>query len=119
MAEIAAGGRGVYAGDTLALTFSGLPHHPVWPQNVALALALLVLAGGVWGSTRTGKPAAAERQRRSRLEARRDHLFSELTAIEEQHRAQAVDPERYATRRRELVDALERVYAEMDEEAAA
>jgi hypothetical protein len=116
---IVAKGPALRAGDTLSLRFNGLPHHPVWPQNVALTLALLVLAGGLWGSTRTGRPAALERERRSRLEARRDHLFSELTAIEEQHRAQAIDPDRYATRRRELIAALERVYAEMDEEAAA
>jgi hypothetical protein len=119
MTFIVAKGHALKAGDTLSLTFTGLPHHPVWPQNVALTLALLILGGGLWGSTRTGKPAAAERERRSRLEARRDHLFLELTAIEEQHRAQTIDPERYATKRRELVAALERVYAELDEEAAA
>ena len=91
MTFIVAKGPGLKAGDTLSLTFTGLPHHPVWPQNLALTLAMLILAGGVWGSVRTGKPAAAERERRSRLEARRDRLFSELTAIEEQHRAQAID----------------------------
>jgi hypothetical protein len=119
MTFIVAKGPALKAGDTLSLTFNGLPHHPVWPQNLALALAVLVLAGGVWGTVRTGKPAAAERDRRSRLEARRDQLFSELTKLEEQHRAQGLDPERYTTRRRELVEALERVYAEMDEEVAA
>jgi hypothetical protein len=119
MTFIVAKGPGLKAGDTLSLTFNGLPHHALWPQNVALTLALLVLAGGLWGSVRTGKPAAAERERRTRLETRRDRLFSELTALEEQQRAGSLDPERYATRRRELVTALERVYAELDEEAAA
>jgi hypothetical protein len=116
---IVAKGQGLKAGDTLSLTFKGLPHQPVWPRNVALALALLILAGGAYGSTRAGRPAAADEGRRSRLEAKRDRLFAELTAIEEQYRAQAIDPQRYATRRRELVAALERVYAEMDEEAVA
>jgi hypothetical protein len=119
MTFIVAKGPALKAGDTLSVTFNGLPHHAVWPQNVALTLAALVLAGGLLGSTRTGRLAAADRERRSRLEARRDHLFSELTAIEDQHRAQAIDPDRYASRRRELIAALERVYAEMDEEAAA
>ncbi len=112
-------GPALKAGDTIALTFSGLPHAPVWPRNVALALALVILAGGVWASVRTGAPAAAHGERRRRLEAKRDRLFTELASIEEQHTERTIDPERYAARRRELMSALERVYAEMDEEAAA
>ena len=78
-------GPGLKAGDTITLAFSGLPHAPTWPRNVALALVLLILAGGVWGSLRTGAPAAAHVERRRRLEARRDRLFTELASIEEQH----------------------------------
>jgi hypothetical protein len=52
------------------------------------------------------------------LSARRDRLFADLAELEEQHRTGAIDPERFAVRRRELVTALERVYAELDEEAA-
>jgi hypothetical protein len=73
----------------------------------------------VWGSIRTGAPAADHAQRRRRLEAKRDRLFAELASIEEQRIEQTIDPERYAARRRELLSALEAVYAEMDEEAAA
>jgi len=112
-------GPGLKAGDTITLAFSGLPHAPNWPRNLAVGLALLILAGGVWGSLRTGAPAAAHVERRRRLEAKRDRLFTELASLEEQSREHAIEPERYAARRRELFSALERVYAEMDEEAAA
>jgi hypothetical protein len=112
-------GPGLKAGDTISLTFRGLAHAPTWPRNVALALALVILAGGVLGSMRTGAPAAEHVERRRRLEAKRDRLFTELASIEEQHHERTIDPERYAARRRDLVSALERVYAEMDEEAAA
>jgi hypothetical protein len=112
-------GPALKAGDTVSFTFTGLPHHPTWPRNVALALAFVILAGGVWGSLRIGTPAAAYGERRRGLEAKRDRLFAELTSIEEQHNESTIDPEHYAARRRDLVSALERVYAEMDEEAAA
>lgn len=112
-------GPGLKAGDVLTLNFTGLPHQPTWPRNVALALAVVVLAGGTWGSVRTGRAVAAEAARRKKLAATRDRLFAELTAVEEQQREGSIDPQRYAARRRELVTALERIYVEMDEEVAA
>ncbi len=112
-------GPAVPAGGTLAITFSGLPHQPVWPRNVALGLAMTILAGGVWASVRARKPSPGETDRRRRLDARRDRLFAELVAIEEQHRAGTLAPDRYATRRTELVAALEQLYAQIDDEAAA
>lgn len=116
---IVAKGPAVAAGSTVSLTFNGLPHHAVWPRNAALALAAIILAAGVWGSTRHGKSGHRDEERRRRLDARRDRLFAELAAIEEQHRQRTIDPQRYASRRSELVAALERVYAEIDGEAAA
>jgi hypothetical protein len=116
---IAARGPGLKAGETLSMTISGLPHPTTWPRNLAIALVLVIAAGGVWGSLRTAPPAAPAAARRTRLEASRERLFGELTALENQHRDKTIDPERYTTRRRELVTALERVYAELDEEAAA
>jgi hypothetical protein len=116
---ILARGKPLRAGEAITMTFTGLPHEPTWPRNLALALAAIVLAAGVWGSTRTGPAVAAGEARRRRLQAKRDRLFSDLTSLEEQHRAHAIDAGRYAARRRELVAALERTYAEMDEEAAA
>jgi hypothetical protein len=112
-------GPALETGSTVSLTFTGLPHAPVWPRNLALSLAAAILAAGVWGSARLKRPAGVDEDRRRRLESQRDRLFAELTSIEEQHRDQSIDPERYATRRRELVSALELVYAEMDGEAAA
>jgi hypothetical protein len=115
---IVAKGPAVPAGGTIALTFTGLPHQPIWPRNVALTIAGAILLGGLWGMRRRpADPGAVDRRRR--LEAKRDRLFGDLVALEEQHRVGATDAERYATRRRELVAALERLYAEIDEAAAA
>ncbi len=115
---IVAKGPAVPAGGTIALAFSGLPHQPVWPRNVALGVAILILLGGLWGSVRLRSRSGDEAGRR-RLEAKRERLFTELVALEEQHKAGIADAARYTARRRELVAALERLYAEIDEEAAA
>jgi hypothetical protein len=116
---IVAKGRGIPAGQTLSLTFSGLPHHATWPRNLALAIAVAILGAGAWVSTRSTRRAPEEQARRKRLDARRERLFAELAAVEQQHRDRTIDPERYAARRKELVAALERVYAELDGEVAA
>jgi hypothetical protein len=112
-------GPAIPAGQVISFTFTGLPHQPVWPRNLALALAAAILGAGVWGSMRRGSAKQVDDGRRKRLDARRDRLFAELLAIEEQHREQTIDPERYAARRGELLAALERVYAQLDDEAAA
>ena len=112
-------GPGIKAGDALTFTVSGLPHRPLWPRNLALALAALIVGAGIWASARPGRVAAAEHDRRQKLSARRDRLFSELAGLEEQQRSGAMNDDRYQSRRSELVRALERVYAELDEEAAA
>lgn len=116
---IVAKGPAVPAGGRISLEFSGLPHQPLWPRNVALALALAILAAGVWTFLRTPRLSPGDVERRRRIEARRDRLFAELASLEDQHRSRTVDPERYAARRGELVAGLERVYAELDGEAAA
>jgi len=116
---IAGRGGAVAAGSVMRFAFSGMPHHAVWPRNVALGLALLILAGGAWSAFRgTGGVSARDRQKRE-LEARRDRLFDELTALESSHRDGKADPEHYGTRRLELVTALERIYAALDDEVAA
>jgi hypothetical protein len=111
-------GPAVPAGQVIRFSLSGLPHQPVWPRNVALGLAGAILVAGAWASRRRLPAHQAEQERRKRLDAKRDRLFSELTSIEEQHRENTIDPERYATRRRELLASLERVYAQLDDEAA-
>ena len=109
-------GPAVQAGTTLSFNFSNLPHAPLWPRNVALVLAVVILAVGAWASSRI--PTRPMDRGRERLEQRRERLFSELTVLEQQHRAGEVDPAHYAERRGELVAALERVYAEIDRRAA-
>jgi hypothetical protein len=104
------------AGSELSFALSGLPHPPVWPRNVAVALAVLVLATGAFGAFRGKSGAAVERRR---LEAERERLFADLTALEEAHRTGAVPKGAYAARRRKIVAALEGIYAALDETAAA
>jgi hypothetical protein len=41
-----------------------------------------------------------------------------LTALEASHRDGKADPEHYAARRRDLVAALEEIYAALDDEVA-
>jgi hypothetical protein len=111
-------GPAVPAGQSIRLSLSGLPHQAVWPRNVALVLAGGILAAGVWGSRRRVPAQHAEQERRKRLDAKRERLLAELTSIEQQHRETTIDPERYAARRRELLASLERVYTQLDDEAA-
>jgi hypothetical protein len=110
-------GPAVPANQPITFTFSGLPRVTVWPRNLALALAVMILVGGAWVSVR--RTDTGDSARRRKLEGQRDRLFTELTTIEQQHRARSIDEQRYATRRRELVASLERVYAELDEEGVA
>ena len=117
-AYIVGQGPALKAGDVVTFTLTGLPRVTVWPRNLALALAVIILMGGAWASIRGGA-TTREAARRRKLEAQRDRLFGELTTIEQQHRESAIDPQRYSTRRRELVAALERVYAQLDEEGVA
>jgi outer membrane murein-binding lipoprotein Lpp len=108
-------GPALKAGDTLAIELTGVPARATWPRNLALALATLLLAGGAWLAAR---PRAADDAgaRAKQLNARRERLFEKLTELEKQR--ERLDAERYAERRRELVGALERVYAELDGQAA-
>ena len=112
-------GPAIPAGRVISFRFTGLPHQPVWPRNLALGLVLAILGAGVWASIRRTTGTQGDDAYRKRLVARRDRLFAELTSIEEQHREQTIDTDRYTERRRELLAALERVYAQLDDEAAA
>lgn len=106
-------GPGLRAGDAVVLAFDGLPYAPSWPRNVALGLAIVILAGGAWyGFGRN--PGDAGNRGRAALEADRDRLYDELTAVEHEHRQGRTDAAHHAARRRELVSELESVYAALD-----
>ena len=47
---VVATGPGLAAGQALTFQLSGLPHHPVWPRYLALALAALFVSAGIWGA---------------------------------------------------------------------
>jgi hypothetical protein len=110
-------GPALPAGGAVTFQFANLPHAPTWPRDTALILAVAILAAGVWASRRTATRPAGDRSR-NRLETKRTQLLDELTSLEREHREGRVDPQRYASRRRDLVAALERVYAEIDRQAA-
>lgn len=110
-------GGAVRAGETVTLTLSGLPHRSAWPKNVAMLLAVVILAAGAWGATR-GTATPQQSARRGQLHARRDRLFSDLAALELQRRKGTVGGSAYASRREQLVTALEDLYAGLDREVA-
>lgn len=47
---IFASGPAIQAGQALVVDFSGLPHHPTWPQWTALLLGLAIMGWGIWGA---------------------------------------------------------------------
>ena len=49
-ALIIGAGPGVPAGQSFAIEISGLPHRPVWPRNLALALAAMIMVAGLWAA---------------------------------------------------------------------
>lgn len=106
-------GPGVQAGEAVVLSFAGLPYAPTWPRNVALGLAIAILAGGAWSGF-LRKPADAGRTERAALEADRERLYDELTALEGGYRQGRIDSIRHAARRRELVSELESIHAALD-----
>jgi hypothetical protein len=110
-------GPAVRAGDVIAFQFSNLPHEPRWPRFLALALAVAILAAGAWASRRPNAGPSTD-QARNRLQTKRSQLFVELTSVEQQYREGRLDAQLYAVRRAALVAALERVYAEIDRQAA-
>jgi hypothetical protein len=105
-------GPSLPAGRPLTLELSGLPHHEAWPRTLALILAGIILAGGVWAALGSARNGAAARRRE--LEQRRDRLFADLVRLEQAKRAGAVEAQECEARRRELLATLERIYGELD-----
>jgi hypothetical protein len=111
---IAATGGPVTAGQPIQLTVDGIPHHSQAPRRVALAIAFVVAAVGVWFATRPTGDASAQVGERKRLIARREKLFNELARLVQDRRGGRVDERRSAARREELVSALEQIYNALD-----
>ena len=114
---IFAAGPPVASGAALSLEISGLPHHSRLPAMMALGVAFVFLATGVWGAA-TPNRGTDGAERRRRLESRREKRFRDLVRNEQQHRAGRVGETKYGNRRTELVAELERIYAELDDEVA-
>ena len=85
---------------------------------MALTLSVAILAAGVWGAT-GARATARQSARAAQLQTRRDKLFSDLTRLETQRREGTVDARAYASRREQLVTALEDLYAGLERETAA
>lgn len=107
---MATGGR-INAGDSLTLTLSGLPYRSTLMRDIGVGVGLLILALGFLAAFR-GR--AIRRDQAEELARRREKLFADLVALEEQHRQGRIDPARYASRRQSLVSQLERVMSELD-----
>ena len=114
MPFILATGSSLPAGRALSLTVSGVPHRNRWPVYLTIALAVAIAMWGAWiASSGQGddKQLAAHRKE---LEARRSRGLAALAALDAQRRDGTVDEARYAQRRAQLLDQLERVYGELD-----
>jgi hypothetical protein len=98
----------------LTITLTNLPHHSRTPRYAALGIASGLILLGVWLATRT--PATSDARN---LADRREQLLRELTNLEARRRDGAVNPEKFATRRRRLMADLEHVYGELDATGAS
>ena len=109
-------GKELPAGQTFALTISGLPHHSGVPRRIALMLAALIVIIGVWAATRPAEPSSGRGAERKRLIARREKLFQDLVRLEQDHRRGKLDGPRYGARREELLQGLEQIYGALEED---
>jgi hypothetical protein len=111
---IAGTGGSVPAGQEIRIRVAGLPHHSGAPRIIALALASLIVLAGVWASRQPDDDGAMRAAERKRLLAKRERLFNDLVRLENDRRLGRVDDRRHATRREELMAALENVYGALD-----
>lgn len=106
--------RRLEAGEPLVLDLDGLPHESTVLRDLVLALAVLIVALGGWAAlARPGAGAAPA----GTLEARRERLFAELVALEEDRRTGRLDVDAVDRRRGALVAELEQIYGQLDRPA--
>jgi len=110
---IAGMGGAIQAGQPIALTVSGFPHHSSMPRTIALFLAVVIVGIGVWAARAPGNDANTAAAQRKQLIARREKLFADLLRLEHD-RAKRGDERKYAARREQLIVALEQVYGALD-----
>jgi hypothetical protein len=111
---IAAMGGVVNAGQPLALSVSGFPHHSSAPRTIALVLALAIAGIGVFAATRKSDDQRSRAAERQQLIARREKLFADLVRLEHDRAAKRGDERKLAARREQLVSALEQIYGALD-----
>jgi hypothetical protein len=112
---ILAMGNAVPAGQQFALTLADLPHHSLVPRWTALSLAGLIVLAGIWAAGRTKDDPTVREAERKRMVARREKLLADLVRLENDHRSGRGDRARYASRREDLVAALELLYGALDD----
>jgi len=111
---IAGTGGAIPAGQPITLEIGGLPHHSALPQWIALSLAMAIIVCGAWAASSPDDDTDARAAERKRLLAKRDKLFNDLVRLEHDRRTGRADDRRYASRREELLAALEHVYGALD-----
>ena len=107
-----ASGAAMPAGSTLTMQLTNLPVHSRTPVYSALALAGLVIAGGLFLAFRTGSHPKDAVQR---LVQRREKLLADLAALEERRRKRGALTPADEARYQRLAAELEQIYGELDQ----
>ena len=111
---IAGTGGAVPEGQPLQIGLTGIPHHSGAPRLAALTLAGVIIVVGVWAAGRPASDPSGRTAERKKLAARRDRLFNDLVRLEQDRRSGRADARRYASRREEILTALESIYSALD-----
>jgi hypothetical protein len=108
------------------LTVANMPHHSSVPRWTALTLASIIVVAGIVAAIRPRDVATAQAGERKRLLARREKLLNELVRLERERRsrpagegASGAAGRPPASRREEIVAALEQVYGALDSDDIA
>jgi hypothetical protein len=110
---IAATGGSVAAGQAIELSLDNLPHQSTLPRWIALSLAGVIVVAGVWMCQRPDDTGARAAERK-RLISRREKLLNDLVKLERDRGATKIGETRYASRREEIIAALEHIYGALD-----